>query len=38
MVEFLYDCIKAIPGEDINICAEITEADYVAALAELGVQ
>ncbi len=27
MVEFLYDCIKAIPGEDINICAEITDAE-----------
>lgn len=27
MVEFLYDCVKAVAGEDINICAEITDAD-----------
>lgn len=26
MVEYLYDYIKAISGEDINICAEITDA------------
>lgn len=27
VVEYLYDCIKAISGEDISICAEITDAD-----------
>lgn len=26
MVELLYDVVKAISGEDINICAEITDA------------
>lgn len=26
MVEYLYDCIKTIAGEDISICAEITDA------------
>lgn len=27
MVEYLYDCVKAVAGEDINILAEITDAD-----------
>ena len=27
MVEYLYDVVKAISGEDINICAEITDAE-----------
>lgn len=27
MIEYLYDCVKAIAGEDINICAEITDAE-----------
>lgn len=25
-IEYLYDCIKSIAGEDINICAEITDS------------
>ena len=27
MVEYFYDCIKAITGEDISICAQITDTD-----------
>ncbi len=27
MIEYLYDCVKAVAGEDINICAQITDAD-----------
>ena len=27
MTEFLYDCIKAVAGEDINIGAQITDVD-----------
>lgn len=27
MIEYLYDCVKAISGDDISICAEITDAD-----------
>lgn len=27
MISYLYDCVKAVAGEDINICAEITDAD-----------
>lgn len=26
-IEFLYDCIKAVSGEDINIGAQITDVD-----------
>ena len=27
MIEYLYDCVKAVAGEDINICAQITDVD-----------
>ena len=27
MIEFLYDCIKTVSGEDINIGAQITDVD-----------
>lgn len=27
MIEYLYDCIKGISGEDIDVVAEITDAD-----------
>ena len=29
MTEFLYNAIKAVAGEDINICAQITDAEGI---------
>lgn len=36
-IEFLYDCIKAIAGEDINILAEITDSAGVDITSGCGL-